>query len=69
MAAAYRVANGGNAMAAMRANLSVGPPSLEQLAFAASLDVGVGASKPNAAIVALSRTLDAPRRIWKVFER
>lgn len=67
MAAAYRVAHGGNGMAAMLANLTVGPPSLEQLAFAASLDAGEGASKPNTALVALSRTLDAPRRIWKVF--
>jgi hypothetical protein len=52
----------------MRANLAVGPPSLEQLAFAASLDAGEPAKRPNVAIVAVSRTLDAPRRIWKAFE-
>jgi protein tyrosine phosphatase (PTP) superfamily phosphohydrolase (DUF442 family) len=68
MAAAYTVSRGGNGWAAMRANLAVGPPSLEQLAFAASLDAGEPASRPNPALVAISRTLDAPRRIWKVVE-
>jgi protein tyrosine phosphatase (PTP) superfamily phosphohydrolase (DUF442 family) len=68
MAAAYTVSRGGNGWDAMRANLAVGPPSLEQLAFAVSLDVGEPASRPNPALVAVSRTLDAPRRIWKAFE-
>jgi protein tyrosine phosphatase (PTP) superfamily phosphohydrolase (DUF442 family) len=68
MAAAYRVALGDRGVAAMRANLAVGPPSLEQLAFAASLEPGEPAQRPNAALVAVSRTLDAPRRIWKVVE-
>ena len=68
MAAAYSVSRGGNGLDAMRANLVVGPPSLEQLAFAASLDAGEPANRPNAAVVAVSRTLDAPRRIWKAFE-
>lgn len=68
MAAAYRVARGGGGWDAMRANLAIGPPSLEQLAFAASLDVGETPVRPNAALVVVSRTLDAPRRIWKVIE-
>jgi protein tyrosine phosphatase (PTP) superfamily phosphohydrolase (DUF442 family) len=68
MAAAYSVSHGANGWQAMRANLAVGPPSLEQLAFAASLDAGETAHRPNAALVAISRTLDAPRRIWKVIE-
>ena len=68
MAAAYAVSRGGNGWDAMRANLAVGPPSLEQLAFAASLDDGDSPKRPNAAVVAVSRTLDAPRRIWKVVE-
>jgi protein tyrosine phosphatase (PTP) superfamily phosphohydrolase (DUF442 family) len=68
LAAAYTVARGGGGWAAMRANLAVGPPSLEQLAFAASLDVGEQPKRPNAALVAMSRTFDAPRRIWKVVE-
>lgn len=68
MAAAYRVASGGGGWDAMRANLAVGPPSLEQLAFAASLDAGEVPERANSALVAVSRTLDAPRRIWKVIE-
>ncbi len=47
---------------AVRRNLAVGPPSLEQIAFVAGL--GNGPERPNAAITAISRTLDAPRRIW-----
>ena len=68
MAAAYSVSHGGSGWDAMRANLAVGPPSLEQLAFAASLDGGESPKRPNAAVVAVSRTLDAPRRIWKAVE-
>jgi protein-tyrosine phosphatase len=47
---------------AVRRNLAVGPPSLEQIAFVAGL--GDGPDRPNPAITAVSRTLDAPRRIW-----
>lgn len=68
MAAAYAVARGRSGWDAMRANLAVGPPSLEQLAFAVSLDAGELATRPNAVVVAVSRTLDAPRRIWKAVE-
>jgi len=63
MVAAYLVATGASdGRAAMQRNLAVGPPSLEQLAFAAKLDEGV--QRPNAVIVAASRVLDAPRRLW-----
>ena len=62
MVAAYRVATGSSASEAVRANLAIGPPSLEQVAFAASLDGEV--HRPNAAVVAASRLLDAPRRLW-----
>ena len=63
MVAAYLVETGGaTGRAAMRANLAVGPPSLEQLSFAANLDRRLG--KPNALVVAASRVLDAPRRLW-----
>lgn len=65
MAAVYSVSHGGRGWDAMRANLAVGPPSLEQLVFAASLDPGEQPERPNVALVALSRTFDAPRRIWK----
>lgn len=64
MAAAYLVqADGVSGAEAMRRNLAVGPPSLEQLAFAFGLrDDSV--RRPPAPLVALSRTLDAPRRFW-----
>lgn len=62
MVAAYLVASHGtNEWTAMRRNLSVGPPSLEQLAFVAGLDDG---DRPGPVLVAVSRVLDAPRRIW-----
>jgi protein-tyrosine phosphatase len=39
-------------------NLAVGPPSLEQIVYAAN-----GGAEPGGVVKALSRTLDAPRRI------
>jgi protein-tyrosine phosphatase len=67
MSAAYLVATGqATGAEAMVRNLSVGPPSLEQLAFAAGLD-GQEAGRPPEAVVALSRMLDAPRRLWSRF--
>lgn len=65
MAAAYLVLtgqrSGGRALAA---NLSVGPPSLEQILYAASLDAGHAPDQPPEAIKVVSRVLDGPRRIW-----
>jgi protein tyrosine phosphatase (PTP) superfamily phosphohydrolase (DUF442 family) len=62
MVAAYLVAAGEtNEWTAMRRNLSVGPPSLEQLAFVAGLNDG---DRPGPVVVAVSRVLDAPRRMW-----
>jgi protein-tyrosine phosphatase len=50
------------AMDALRQNLSVGPPSLEQIAFVAGdLD------DPNPIVTGVSRVLDGPRRIWSYF--
>lgn len=64
MVAAYLVASGQEDPAgALRRNLSVGPPSLEQLAFVAEL-TPTDADRPNAVVTGLSRVLDAPRRIW-----
>ena len=62
MAAAWLLANGVDPNEALRRNLSVGPPSLEQLAFVAG-----GLDKPNPVLVAMSRTLDMPRRLWSRF--
>ena len=64
MVAAYLVATGQEDPAgALRRNLSVGPPSLEQLAFVADL-TPTEADRPNPVVTGLSRVLDAPRRIW-----
>jgi protein tyrosine phosphatase (PTP) superfamily phosphohydrolase (DUF442 family) len=64
MVGAYLVATGQEDPAgALRRNLSVGPPSLEQLAFVADL-TATDADRPNAVVTGLSRVLDAPRRIW-----
>jgi protein-tyrosine phosphatase len=64
MAAAYLVSTGRtSALEALRRNLSVGPPSLEQIVFAAGLDKGETAARPNAVVTAISRVLDGPRRI------
>jgi protein-tyrosine phosphatase len=64
MVGAYLVATGQESPAsALRRNLSVGPPSLEQLAFVAELTPSE-ADGPNPIVTGLSRVLDAPRRIW-----
>lgn len=65
MSAAYLVKTGqATGSQAMHRNLTVGPPSLEQLAFSAGLDEAGTISRPAPLMVAISRTLDAPRRIW-----
>jgi len=65
MSAAYLVRTGQTTPSqAVRRNLSVGPPSLEQLAFSAGLSEAGDGSRPGTLMVAISRTLDAPRRIW-----
>jgi protein-tyrosine phosphatase len=64
MAASYLVATGqATSKQALQRNLAVGPPSLEQVAFVAELD-GSDVSRPSGALVAVSRVLDAPRRLW-----
>jgi protein-tyrosine phosphatase len=66
MAAAYLVATGqASGVEATLRNLAVGPPSLEQIAFSMKLQ-GDRADHANALVVAASRLLDAPRRIWTV---
>lgn len=64
MVGAYTVASGElNGRGAVRRNLAVGPPSLEQIAFVAGFDAD-DIDRPNVAVRAVSRVLDAPRRIW-----
>ncbi len=50
---------------ALRRNLAVGPPSLEQIAYVNSLD-REGAERPGAVVTMASRVLDFPRRAWHV---
>ncbi len=64
MVGVYRVHQGEQSGAsALRSNLAVGPPSLEQIAFVAKMSEG-SPEKPGALVTAVSRVLDAPRRIW-----
>lgn len=63
MAGAYLVEKGDlNGRGAVRRNLAVGPPTLEQVTFVARLDSGHAPRTP-ALVTAVSRVLDAPRRI------
>ena len=62
--AAYLVETGqADGIGSLVANLSVGPPSLEQIAYAVDLERGE-LGRPNTMLVAVSRVLDAPRRMW-----
>lgn len=64
MVGAYLVAeHEAGPRAALRRNLSVGPPSLEQVVYVAGLE-GDDVDQPNVAVRVVSRVLDAPRRIW-----
>jgi protein-tyrosine phosphatase len=63
IAAAYLVDTGAaTPRQAVSRNLAVGPPSLEQIWYVANLDHGF--EQPPFAVKVVSRTLDAPRRIW-----
>ena len=64
MVGAYLVNQGElSGSAALRRNLAVGPPSLEQIVFVAGLDED-RVEKPGPVVTAVSRVLDAPRRLW-----
>ena len=64
MVGAYQVAQGELSRGTvLRRNLAVGPPSLEQIAFVARMGDGQ-TEKPGTLLTAVSRVLDAPRRIW-----
>jgi protein tyrosine phosphatase (PTP) superfamily phosphohydrolase (DUF442 family) len=69
MAAAYLAReHAATGLDVARRSLAIGPPSLEQLAFALA-----GGEPPPLVVTAVSRLLDAPRRIWhaskKAFRR
>jgi protein tyrosine phosphatase (PTP) superfamily phosphohydrolase (DUF442 family) len=62
--AAYRLLGGtASRFEVLRDNLTAGPPSLEQLSYAANSSI-TGTHDPNPILVGASRVLDAPRRIW-----
>ncbi|WP_200305142.1 protein-tyrosine phosphatase family protein [Streptomyces adelaidensis] len=65
MAAAYLVRTGQeDSPGAVWRNLSVGPPSIEQIYYGLSLERERATAKPPLPVVAVSRLVDAPRRIW-----
>ncbi|MFE1800288.1 beta-lactamase hydrolase domain-containing protein [Streptomyces sp. NPDC059517] len=67
MAAAYLVRAGQESPSgAVRRNLAVGPPSIEQIYYALSLGPD-RAEQPPLPVVAVSRLVDAPRRMWSWF--
>lgn len=64
MAASYLVATGKtDGTQAVARNLAIGPPSLEQITFAAQLAEG-DVESPPAAVTLMSRIIDGPRRLW-----
>ncbi|MGW0579724.1 fused DSP-PTPase phosphatase/NAD kinase-like protein [Streptomyces sp. NPDC002920] len=67
MAAAYLVTSGEESSSvAVRRNLAVGPPSIEQIYYGLNLSRGE-TEQPPLAVVAVSRLVDAPRRMLTWF--
>ncbi|WP_371581046.1 dual specificity protein phosphatase family protein [Streptomyces sp. NBC_01314] len=65
MAAAYLVRTGQEDSAgAVWRNLSVGPPSIEQIYYGLTLEQERDTAQPPLPVEAMSRLVDAPRRIW-----
>lgn len=65
MAAAYLVRTGQeDSPGAVWRNLSVGPPSIEQIYYGLMLERERDTAQPPDAVVVMSRIVDAPRRIW-----
>ena len=64
MAAAYLVHTGEESSSmAVRRNLAVGPPSIEQIYYGLNLSPSK-AEQPPLPVVVVSRLVDAPRRMW-----
>ncbi|MDX3688991.1 dual specificity protein phosphatase family protein [Streptomyces europaeiscabiei] len=65
MAAAYLVKTGQeDSPGAVWRNLSVGPPSIEQIYYGLMLERERATAQPPLPVVVASRIIDAPRRIW-----
>jgi protein-tyrosine phosphatase len=70
MVSAYLVSTGqATGRQAMMRNLSVGPPTIEQLAFEYDLGKSQVVGQPNVVIRVLSRTFDEPRQLWTTILR
>ena len=67
MSATYSVQTGATTpWAALGHNLAVGPPSFEQIVYAASLEDDGEVEQPPAWVQSVSRVFDGPRRLWSV---
>ncbi len=65
MSATYSVQTGGTTpWEALARNLAVGPPSLEQIVYAASLENDGEVEQPPTWVQSVSRLFDGPRRLW-----
>lgn len=65
MAAAYSVSTTDAANGALLwENLSIGPPSPEQIVYAATIDDVGPVEQPPTWVKGISRLFDGPRRIW-----
>lgn len=63
--AAYRVATSdATNLGILWDNLSIGPPSLEQITYALTVDADGPPEQPAGWVKAISRFFDGPRRIW-----
>jgi hypothetical protein len=66
LVAAYLIRHGVDPLTALHHNLSVGPPSLEQVAYVLAAVLGDEPDQPGAMVSALSRVVDGPRRLFTV---
>ena len=67
MAATYLVEEGkAGSWEALGRNLAVGPPSLEQIVYAASLENDGDVEQPPGWVESVSRLFDGPRRLWSI---
>lgn len=67
MSATYLVEEGkASPWEALGRNLAVGPPSLEQIVYAASLENDGDVEQPPGWVESVSRLFDGPRRLWSI---
>ena len=67
MSATYLVEAGkASSWEALGRNMAVGPPSLEQIVYAAALDDDGDVEQPPGWVESVSRLFDGPRRLWSI---